>query len=215
MDRLDVAIIGESQFNNQLLQNFIESKLNLRCSSKSMPLVSFFTEGFPLKASLLLCDSHGLSPDEIQAQFACCCSEELVSCKVIFFNLLPVADLECEALAQGVKGIFYSKDTLDKFERGIRGVLNDELWFSRANISKYLNSSQKLTRNGDDDDPALSLTPREKQILQMISTGANNQKIAEKLYISPHTVKTHLNNIFGKIKVSDRIQALLWAAKNL
>ena len=215
MDRLDVAIIGECQFNNQLLQNYIESRLKLRCSCKNMPLVSFFADGTPFKASLLLCDSLGLSPDEIRAQFACCCSEELISCKVIFFNLQPVADMECEALAQGVKGIFYIKDTLEKFERGVQGVSNDELWFSRANISKYLNSSHPLAKNDAGDDPALSLTPRENQILQLITTGANNRKIAENLYISPHTVKTHLNNIFGKIKVSDRVQALFWAMKYL
>ena len=139
-----MAIVGECQFNNQLLQDYLESRLKLRCRCKNMPLVSFFAECSSIKASLLLCDSLGLSPDEIRAQFSCCCSEELVPCKVIFFNLQPVADLECEALAQGVKGIFYIKDTLDKFERGVQGVLNDELWFSRANISKYLNNSKSL-----------------------------------------------------------------------
>ena len=215
MDHFDVAIIGECQFNNQLLQNFIENRLNLRCVCKNTSPVSFLAEGSPPITSLLLCDCLGFAQDAIRDQFVRCFSRELASCKVIFFNLQPVADLECEALAHGVKGLFYIKDTLDKFERGILGVLNDELWFSRANISKYLNSSQQLAKNDGGDKPALSLTPRERQILQMITTGANNRKIAESLYISPHTVKTHLNNIFGKIKVSDRVQALLWATRNL
>jgi DNA-binding NarL/FixJ family response regulator len=215
MDDLDVAIIGECQFNNQLLQNFIESRLKLRCGCKNTSTVSFLAEGSPLKSCLLLCDCLGLDSDEIRTQFAHCFSEELAPCKVIFFNLEPVADLECEAMAHGVKGIFYIKDTLDKLERGIQSVLNDELWFSRANISKYLNCSQQLAKNEAGENLALSLTSRERQILQLLTTGANNQRIAEKLFISPHTVKTHLNNVFGKIKVTDRIQALLWAAKNL
>jgi DNA-binding CsgD family transcriptional regulator len=48
-----------------------------------------------------------------------------------------------------------------------------------------------------------------------VAIGATNEEIGDKLCISPHTVKTHLYNIFKKINVPNRIQATLWAAKNL
>jgi DNA-binding CsgD family transcriptional regulator len=57
------------------------------------------------------------------------------------------------------------------------------------------------------------LTPREIEIVSMIATGAANAYIAKKLCISPHTVKTHLYNIFKKIKVPNRLQAALWVVK--
>ena len=59
------------------------------------------------------------------------------------------------------------------------------------------------------------LTERQIEILAMIAIGATNDEIADKLCISPHTVKTHLYKIFKKINVPNRVQAALWAAKNL
>lgn len=59
------------------------------------------------------------------------------------------------------------------------------------------------------------LTVREKEILDHIARGASNRDIAEALFISTHTVKTHLHNIFKKINVKGRLQAALWAADNL
>ena len=69
----------------------------------------------------------------------------------------------------------------------------------------------------DKSDPPLEapLTPREREILEQIAQGASNRDIAEGLSISPHTVKTHLHNIFQKINVTGRLQAALWAARHL
>ena len=57
------------------------------------------------------------------------------------------------------------------------------------------------------------LTTREKEILDKIAHGSSNRDIADELYISLHTVKTHIYNIFKKIDVSNRIQAALWKEK--
>lgn len=55
------------------------------------------------------------------------------------------------------------------------------------------------------------LTQREKEVLKMVSQGASNSSIAEKLFVREVTVKTHLNSIFKKLKVSNRTQAVLLA----
>jgi len=60
-----------------------------------------------------------------------------------------------------------------------------------------------------------TLTSREIEVLSVLVSGAKNEEIAEKLFISPHTVKSHLYAIYKKIDVSNRLQAVLWASENL
>ena len=55
------------------------------------------------------------------------------------------------------------------------------------------------------------LTPKEKEVLALVAKGASNQEIADKLCVRDVTVKTHLNSIFKKLKVTNRTQAVLLA----
>lgn len=61
------------------------------------------------------------------------------------------------------------------------------------------------------DEPVEALTLREIEVLTLVAQGANNQTIADKLFVKEVTVKTHLNSIFKKLKVSNRTQAVLLA----
>ena len=55
------------------------------------------------------------------------------------------------------------------------------------------------------------LTPKEKEVLALVAKGASNQEIADKLCVRDVTVKTHLNSVFKKLKVTNRTQAVLLA----
>jgi DNA-binding CsgD family transcriptional regulator len=59
-----------------------------------------------------------------------------------------------------------------------------------------------------------TLTAREKEILSLLSSGLINRQIASRLGISPHTVKSHIYNIYKKINVTNRQQASLWFIEN-
>lgn len=61
------------------------------------------------------------------------------------------------------------------------------------------------------DEPVEPLTLREIEVLTLVAKGANNQMIADKLFVKEVTVKTHLNSIFKKLKVTNRTQAVLLA----
>lgn len=64
------------------------------------------------------------------------------------------------------------------------------------------------------DNSRPELTQREIEVMKLIGEGLNNKDIAERLVITETTVKTHVNNIFGKLGIGDRTQAVLFAVRN-
>lgn len=79
----------------------------------------------------------------------------------------------------------------------------------RCQWQKESTPKQETTLNKNVNIDAL--TPKEKEVLALLAKGASNQEIANKLYVRDVTVKTHMNSIFKKLKVTNRTQAVLLA----
>ena len=78
-----------------------------------------------------------------------------------------------------------------------------------------LNISAQETREAEPESPPPGLlSPRELEVLRLLSQGATNLEISGHLNISPHTVKSHVIHIFNKLGVDDRTQAAVWAARH-
>ena len=97
--------------------------------------------------------------------------------------------------------------------KGVQAILDGKLWLSREMMTKCIFESTDKDKSSI--NPVGNLTERQTEILAMVAVGSTNEEIADKLCISPHTVKSHLYKIFKKINVPNRVQASLWAAKNL
>ena len=87
----------------------------------------------------------------------------------------------------------------------VEAVLRRSKWQQEAQ------PKQEKTLNKDVSIDAL--TPKEKEVLALVAQGASNQEIADKLFVRDVTVKTHLNSIFKKLKVTNRTQAVLLAVQ--
>ena len=124
-----------------------------------------------------------------------------------------------ELVNLGVRGLFYDDEPLENLVRGIEAVRQGEIWLPRQLLSSCLASlrrREKLENIEKSNEPkATLLSFREREVLQMVIAGYTNDDIAEKLGLSPHTVRSHLYRIFRKIKVKSRQQAAAWAAKNM
>ncbi len=83
-----------------------------------------------------------------------------------------------------------------------------------ARMEAVLRRSRRNTQRTPDCEKHLPddlLTSKEKEVLQMISKGASNKQIADKMFVKEVTIKTHLNSIYKKLKVANRTQAVLVA----
>ena len=111
-------------------------------------------------------------------------------------------------------GVFYIDDDLSLLLKGMAKIMNDEMWLSRKvaqDYIEYFRCSNTVTTS----QAYANLTKREKEIMRLLGHGASNLEIADELYVSENTVKTHLHNIFKKINAKNRLQALLWANDNI
>jgi DNA-binding NarL/FixJ family response regulator len=106
------------------------------------------------------------------------------------------------AIAAGAQGYVLKNSTGDKLIPALRAVAAGQKWIPREIATRL------ASRNLFED-----LTPRELQVLQQMAKGLANKEIGDVLKITEHTVKDHLKNILGKLRVADRTEAVAVALK--
>jgi NarL family two-component system response regulator LiaR len=110
-------------------------------------------------------------------------------------------------VAAGVRGCILKSETADAILSAIRAVYYGELWFSQPILQKLLEQEPYVRSLAI----GMRLTKREVEVLRLIARGGSNQQIAEVLFITERTVKYHTRNIYAKLNVSSRAQAINWA----
>ncbi len=98
----------------------------------------------------------------------------------------------------------------DEILKVIRAVAAGEAHFG-PQIARRLMSFFAAPKPAVPSDAFPELTAREREILDLIARGRNNQEIASRLSLSPKTVRNHISNIFTKLQVADRVQAIIRA----
>jgi DNA-binding NarL/FixJ family response regulator len=93
----------------------------------------------------------------------------------------------------------------------LRGVFRGEAPISRATATKVLSEFAEQARRSPEKVPAETLSPKEKEALQLLTEGLTNKEIGNQLGIAENTVKNHLKNILGKLHLANRVQAATFA----
>jgi DNA-binding NarL/FixJ family response regulator len=133
---------------------------------------------------------------------------------VLVVSMLEDADALLAALRAGARGYLVKGADGAETLRAIRAVANGEAIFSPL-MAQHLSQHVAAGRSGGaasgPDGAFLDLTEREREILELLARGLTNAAIAERLFLSPKTVRNHVSNIFGKLQVANRAEAIVRA----
>ena len=116
-----------------------------------------------------------------------------------------------EALRLGVRGLVLKEMAPRLLLQAVREVNAGGEWLEKETLARALG---KVIRRESGRDPVASLTPRELEIVSMVSAGLRNKEIATRLSISEGTVKIHLHSIYEKLQIGGRMELSLYAREH-
>ena len=213
LDKKTILLVSSRRLQCDLLNHYLSANTGLTCKIISDPSAISVNPQEPDRTTLVLLDCPDRDPVKHFMALVVSGKRVLSKCLVALFNVKTGMGIEERAVTWGIRGFFYESDSIEQMVKGIQSIFKGEMWLSREIMAKCLMAQRS---NGDTSKKEMVfLTQRELEILSMVVSGATNEEIAARVCISPHTVKTHIYNIFKKINVPNRLQAALWAAKNL
>ncbi|WP_295891869.1 LuxR C-terminal-related transcriptional regulator [uncultured Vibrio sp.] len=212
-EQAKITLLSEVNIQSNMLRDSLESNLAISMETvpfghlKKTPLSKVAPE------NIIIFDFGTLSESEFQF-YSDMCIERKLKCKEVLINCPDNIESSEILRWNNLVGIFYISDNVPCLIKGIGKIISNEMWLSRKISQDYIQHFRNYQSPTISQTHAI-LTKREKQIIQSLSSGASNGQIAEELFVSENTIKTHLHNIFKKINAKNRLQALLWANDNI
>jgi DNA-binding NarL/FixJ family response regulator len=123
---------------------------------------------------------------------------------VIVLTASESAENGVRALRLGAKGIVQKRFAIETLMMAVRSVADGMVWMPPMVQTEFARQESSTGKE---------LTPRESEIVRYVASGLRNNEVAERLSITESTVKTHLNNIFQKLDLRDRLELTHYAIK--
>ncbi len=134
------------------------------------------------------------------------------SSRVIILTTFDLDEYVYEALRAGASGFLLKRAPAEDLVAGIRIVAAGDALLAPSITRRLLSHfATPPTPRSEDVSLLIRLTQREREVFELLAQGLSNSEIAERLFLSEGTVKTHVNHIFEKLEVRDRTQAVIFA----
>lgn len=118
-----------------------------------------------------------------------------------------------QAMEKGAAGYIFKTRLATQLYEAINTVIQSQIYLPQEAASSFFRKFQANSDSIRQKKDELHLTQREQEVLYLLTQGASNEEIAKQLYVTVATVKAHLTNIFEKLKVTSRTQAIVTAIK--
>jgi DNA-binding NarL/FixJ family response regulator len=209
MDAVNILIVDDHTLFRTGIRKMLEAEPDMHVVGEAATGREALEQARQLMPDVILMDVKMPDMDGIEATRRLC--REMPHVGVIFCTMFEDDEFVFAGLQAGGRGYILKDADPETMLRAIRAVAHGESLLGSTIAQKVMRQFSALP----DKQTALvdDLTPRELEVLTLIAEGLPNKEIAQELTISEKTVKNHINNIFSKLHVYDRSQAMLYAIR--
>lgn len=163
-----------------------------------------------LEPDVVLMDIRMPRMDGIEATSRLFTSEDVPHTNILMLTTFDLEEYVYDALRAGASGFLLKDAPPEELAAAVRIIARGDAVLS-SNVTKRL--IRELARRPRRADPTRfeALTERESEVLCLMAQGSTNAEIAEQLFISEATVKTHVSHVLAKLNIRDRAQAIVLA----
>lgn len=222
MERIDILIVDDHTLFRTGIRKMLEAEADMRVVGEASTGQEALEQAHSLVPDVILMDikmpdpsaadprsGSGRALDGIEATRIL--HREMPHVGIIFCTVFEDDEFVFAGLQAGGRGYILKDDDPDTMLRAIRAVAHGESLLGPTIARKVMRQFSALP--GKQTPLIDDLTPRELEVLKLLAGGLSNKEIANELTISEKTVKNHINNIFSKLHVYDRSQAMLYAIR--
>jgi len=186
----DIEVVN---IEKSTIESFLDSIKNL------MPNIVLFVNSEPMPNIREVCKAiRDTSEDPKKAQ-------------LMLLGNIPSHEEVVSLMNVGVRGYFDLNDPADQLADSIRIVYNEEIWLPRDKMSSIMDRIISVVGRDLKEKTLDQLTPTEFQVLRLIGQGKSNDEIAQAMFISKNTVRSHIKSIYAKLDTHSRLQLALYA----
>lgn len=211
--RLRVLIANGQSLFREAVRAGLESQDDLVVVAEAADGVMAVAQAERSRPDVAIVDAQLSGCNGIQTTYLI--KERLPRCKVILLGDVQDEVELIAAVEAGASGYFTKETPLAVVIEAARAVHRGETLIPSRMLGTVLNH---LTDRRTEKDAAIRrlsrLTSRERQVLALLSEGAGNEAIADALVISPHTARTHIQNILSKLGMHSRLEAAAFVIQN-
>ena len=119
-----------------------------------------------------------------------------------------------EGLRKGITSFLLTECDMDEIIESIKSTASGEQFFCGKILSQVIQSADEALPPSEYVCDGIKISPRESEIIRLVAEGLTNKEIADKLFLSTHTVTTHRKNIMAKLGVNNTAGLVLFAIRN-
>jgi DNA-binding NarL/FixJ family response regulator len=207
MERTRVLIVDDQPLMRAGFTSVLQASGQIDVVGEAATGAEAIEQARRLKPDVVLMDVRMPDMDGIEA------TRRMPQQKILILTTFGLDEYIIEALRAGASGFLLKDAPVDELLSAVRAVAAGDAQLSPAVTKRLLDQvARKLPAAVDPDSAALAeLTDREREVLRLLAVGMSNREIGDALVVSEATVKTHVSSVLAKLRLRDRVQAVIYA----